>query len=116
MEEDSKIEACSLKNLKERYGKLDLTGKRAVVVGGTSGIGRGIALRLAKANVSVIVVGRNAENGNEVVKEMKSNAPNAEVPFSFFKCDVQELRNVRALRIIISKNIPSWTFWSSLKV
>jgi len=96
MEEVSKIEkAFSVASLKKQYGNLDLSGKYAVVVGGTSGIGRGIAVRLAQANVSVVVVGRNEENGNEVVKEMKSNAPNADVPFSFIKCDAKELVNVR---------------------
>ena len=40
---------------------LNLAGKRAVVVGGTSGIGHGVALRLAKADASVTIVGRSAK-------------------------------------------------------
>jgi NAD(P)-dependent dehydrogenase (short-subunit alcohol dehydrogenase family) len=36
------------------YRGLDLTGKTAVVVGGTSGIGRAIALGLAHAGADVI--------------------------------------------------------------
>jgi hypothetical protein len=41
------------------FGNSSLLGKRAVVVGATSGIGEGIALRLAQANCEVTVVGRD---------------------------------------------------------
>jgi NAD(P)-dependent dehydrogenase (short-subunit alcohol dehydrogenase family) len=40
---------------------LDLTGKTAVVIGGTSGIGRSIARELAKAGADVVPTGRRAE-------------------------------------------------------
>jgi len=53
---------------------LDLVGKTAVVVGGTSGIGRGIAMRLAQASASVTIVGRSASRGAEIVGEMEQAA------------------------------------------
>ena len=40
---------------------LDLTGKTAVVIGGTSGIGLSIARELAKAGADVVPTGRRAE-------------------------------------------------------
>ena len=40
----------------------DLSGRLAVVVGGTSGIGRAIALGLADAGADVVVTGRRAAN------------------------------------------------------
>ena len=40
---------------------LDLNGKTAVVIGGTSGIGRSIALDLAKAGADVVATGRRTE-------------------------------------------------------
>ena len=44
----------------------DLTGRLAVVVGGTSGIGRAIALGLADAGADVVVTGRRASLVGEV--------------------------------------------------
>jgi 3-oxoacyl-[acyl-carrier protein] reductase len=44
---------------------LDLTGKRALVTGSTSGIGRGIATALAGEGATVIVHGRNPERAGE---------------------------------------------------
>jgi NAD(P)-dependent dehydrogenase (short-subunit alcohol dehydrogenase family) len=45
-------------------------GRRAVVVGGTSGIGHGVAVRLAAADMDVTIVGRDAARGGEIVKEL----------------------------------------------
>jgi NAD(P)-dependent dehydrogenase (short-subunit alcohol dehydrogenase family) len=67
-------------------------GKRAVVVGGTSGIGHGIALRLAKANMKVTIVGRDATRGAQIVQEMK-DAGGSE--HNFVPCDCFSLANVR---------------------
>jgi NAD(P)-dependent dehydrogenase (short-subunit alcohol dehydrogenase family) len=41
--------------------KMDLTGKVAIVTGGGSGIGQGVALALAKEDVSVVICGRRKE-------------------------------------------------------
>lgn len=49
---------------------VSMIGKHAVVVGGTSGIGHGIALRLAKAGCSVTIVGRSASRGVAIVESM----------------------------------------------
>lgn len=43
------------------FPKLDLTGKTAVVIGGTSGIGLAIALGLAEAGADVVPTSRRAE-------------------------------------------------------
>ncbi len=50
---------------------LDLTGRTAVVVGATSGIGRAIALGLADAGADVVPTGRRAKLVREVVREIK---------------------------------------------
>jgi NAD(P)-dependent dehydrogenase (short-subunit alcohol dehydrogenase family) len=50
----------------------DLQGKTALVTGATSGIGRAAAKAMAALGASVIVHGRNAERGHQVVKEIET--------------------------------------------
>ena len=46
----------------------ELAGKKALVTGATSGIGRSIAVKLAEAGATVYVSGRRAELGKETVE------------------------------------------------
>ena len=50
---------------------MDLTGRVAVVIGGTSGIGRALALGLANAGASVIPTGRRSGKVDEVCAEIE---------------------------------------------
>ncbi len=50
----------------------DLTGRVAIVTGGNGGIGRGIALALARAGASVAILGRNPEKNGQVLGELKA--------------------------------------------
>ncbi|MEZ5356851.1 MAG: glucose 1-dehydrogenase [Bryobacteraceae bacterium] len=50
---------------------MDLSGRVAVVVGGTSGIGRTIAVGLAEAGADVVATGRREANINEVADEIE---------------------------------------------
>ncbi|RAO63657.1 3-oxoacyl-[acyl-carrier-protein] reductase [Micromonospora saelicesensis] len=50
----------------------------ALVTGSTSGIGRATALKLARAGVRVIVSGRNAERGLEVVEQIHAEGGKAD--------------------------------------
>ncbi|MCA1626512.1 MAG: glucose 1-dehydrogenase [Acidobacteria bacterium] len=50
---------------------IDITGRIAVVVGGTSGLGRAIALGLAQAGANVVPAGRRAELVASVCEEVE---------------------------------------------
>src|SRR5690242_14321886 len=53
------------------YSALELNGKVAVVVGGTSGIGRAIALGFAQAGADVIPTSRRTEQVEETAREIE---------------------------------------------
>ncbi|HEX3144186.1 MAG TPA: glucose 1-dehydrogenase [Pyrinomonadaceae bacterium] len=54
------------------YSGLDLTGRVAVVIGGTSGIGRAIAHGLAEAGADVVPTSRRAEQVEAAAQEIEA--------------------------------------------
>lgn len=75
-----------------RNSPFDLTGRRAVVVGGTSGLGRAIALGLARAGVELAISG--LDDGSTVVEEATKEGVRA---FGM-ACDVGDRGSLDALR------------------
>lgn len=55
----------------------DLSGRVAMVTGGNGGIGRGIALGLARAGADVVIVGRDEAKNAAVVDEVHALGPRA---------------------------------------
>lgn len=53
------------------YQAFDLTGKAAVVIGGTSGIGRAIARGLAEAGADVVPTSRRIEQVTQIAREIR---------------------------------------------
>jgi NAD(P)-dependent dehydrogenase (short-subunit alcohol dehydrogenase family) len=71
----------------------ELAGKRALVTGGTSGIGRATAEALAREGAHVLVSGRSDARGAEVVASIREAGGEAE----FVRADLGNVDDVRAL-------------------
>src|SRR3989475_12680137 len=64
---------------REEESKMTTNVSTALVAGGTSGIGRAAARKLAQLGIHVIVVGRNAERGEKTVAEIRAAGGKADV-------------------------------------
>jgi NAD(P)-dependent dehydrogenase (short-subunit alcohol dehydrogenase family) len=67
----------------------------ALITGGTSGIGRAAANKLAQLGVHVIVVGRNAERGERTVAEIRAAGGEA----AFISSDLRDASSAREVAI-----------------
>jgi len=65
----------------------------ALITGGTSGIGRATANKLALLGIQVLVVGRNAERGEKTVAEIRAAGGKAD----FISSDLTDASSVRAV-------------------
>ncbi|MDQ3248493.1 MAG: SDR family NAD(P)-dependent oxidoreductase [Chloroflexota bacterium] len=70
-----------------------MKGKVALIVGGTSGIGRACALQLAQRGYNIMIVGRNQEAGDSVVATVER----AGVRGRFIRGDVSLMQEVRRI-------------------
>ncbi|MEV1021917.1 SDR family NAD(P)-dependent oxidoreductase [Streptomyces sp. NPDC050264] len=72
---------------------MTLQGKTALVTGGTSGIGRAVAMKLARRGAHVIVTGRDERRGDEVIAEIDAQGGKAR----FIAADLANFDDVRRL-------------------
>ena len=69
------------------------TASTALVTGGTSGIGRATAKKLAQLGIHVLVVGRSEERGRETVNEIRAAGGKAD----FISSDLRDAAGARDL-------------------
>lgn len=101
------------------------TSNRAVVSGGTQGIGAGIALRFALAGASVWIIGRSEERGAEVVKKLQQasleaarkqsiNQEDFKADHAFLKADLSDVNEIKRVAEEVKKRAGSegidWLF------
>jgi NAD(P)-dependent dehydrogenase (short-subunit alcohol dehydrogenase family) len=85
------------------YPSLDLKDKTAVVIGGTSGIGRTVALGLAEAGANVVATGRREEMVKSVTQEIQSRGRRSiAVP-----CDVMSISSIENFHQSVLKEFGS---------
>src|SRR5258708_36158589 len=73
--------------------QVNLEGQRALVTGATSGIGRAVALQLARDGAEVVVHGRDAARGAETVQEITAAGGKA----TFVAADLGDPADVQRL-------------------
>lgn len=100
----------SLSTLTTKNASVDTTGQRALVSGGTQGIGAGIALRFALSGASVWLVGRNETKANEVLSQLRAASAEAArrasskavAEHQFFQADLASTAGVKKVASEIS--------------
>lgn len=70
---------------------MTLNTSTALITGGTSGIGRAVANKLAQLGIHVLVVGRNAERGKKTVDEIRRSGGKAD----FISSDLRDVASAR---------------------
>ncbi|KAK9890106.1 hypothetical protein WA026_008916 [Henosepilachna vigintioctopunctata] len=73
----------------------DITNRHVVIIGGSSGIGKSLAILAAKKNAHVTIIARNIDKLSEAITEIKENAINpTDQKINFVSVDVTNFEDV----------------------
>jgi NAD(P)-dependent dehydrogenase (short-subunit alcohol dehydrogenase family) len=72
----------------------DLTGKTALITGGTGVLGTAMAIGLAEAGANTVILGRRQESGDDLVKSIKAKGSRS----MFVKADVLNATDLLAAK------------------
>lgn len=75
--------------------------KNVLVTGGTSGVGKAIAIGVAKTGAQLILVGRNSHNGEKTVQEIIRISGNPDI--TFLEADLSLIQSVYRLSETLKK-------------
>ncbi|HEV8388081.1 MAG TPA: SDR family oxidoreductase [Nitrososphaera sp.] len=76
-----------------------IEGKTCLVTGGTSGIGKEIAIGLAKMGSSVVLVGRDKAKCAAVAREITQRLVNHDISVSFLVADLSSQSSIRKMAL-----------------
>ncbi|MBB6226485.1 NAD(P)-dependent dehydrogenase (short-subunit alcohol dehydrogenase family) [Polymorphobacter multimanifer] len=81
--------------------KIDLSGRTAVIIGASGGLGEAMAVSLAEAGASLVLVGRNTGKLDTVAAAVRAHGVTAHV----FAADVTDEASVATLRDSITESV-----------
>lgn len=82
-----------------------LKGKRALITGGTSGLGKEIALAFSREGADVAILGTNLDRAKSVAEQINADKPHADQRVWFETVDVSKKADVNQ---VIDRLIESW--------
>ncbi len=82
-----------------------LKGKRALVTGGTSGLGKQIALTFAEEGADVAVIGTNIERAKQIVETLKAFRKSSDQRFWF---DIVNVGNKQEVNETVGRLLKEW--------
>lgn len=81
-----------------------LDGKKAIVTGGTSGIGKAIASLFVREGATVLILGTNIEKAVSAVRDIKNENPNAQA----CRYCILDVANMNDVAPTIKREIQEW--------
>lgn len=90
--------------------QIDLTGKKALVTGASRGLGRAIALSLARAGADVVITyEKSADKARAVADEIKALGRYGEA----VQADSASAQAIQEAVTHAARSSAGWTFWST---